>query len=102
MELANVCGRYCICTRTHLANVQTIDTTRKTMDIEDDMHAILLDGVRSDFLDVRLLVSRMVLRTWNLDPRCVGGRDAKKVHSARGKLINVIASDIRCIALLKD
>ena len=102
MELANVYGKHCVCGRVYLANVQTIDTTWKTMDIEDNMHAILLNGVRSDFLDVRLLVPRMVLRTWNLDPRCVGGRNAKKVHSARGKLINVIASDVRRIALLKD
>ena len=72
------------------------------MNIENDMHAILLDSVRSDFLDVRLLVARVVLRTWNLDPSCICGRNAKKIHSARGKLINIIASDIRRIAFLKN
>lgn len=61
---------------TYLANVQAIDSTGKGVKVQNDVHAIPLDGVVCDLLKIPGLVARVVSGSWELDPRGVRSWDA--------------------------
>lgn len=71
------------------------------MEVQDDVHTVLLDRVVCDLLEVLLLVARVVSGAWNLDPSCVRSRDANEIHTTRRELVNIFGGDICRVALLK-
>lgn len=86
----------------YFAYVEAVDTTGQGMQVQHDVHAVLLDGVVCDSLEVLLLVARVVPSPRDLEPCCICGGDTNEVHAARCQLVDVFGGDICCVALLED
>ena len=86
----------------YLANIKAVNTAREGMQIQNDVHAILLNSVICNLLEVLLLVARVVSSSWYLDPCCIRGRNTDKIHSTRCKFIYVLCRYVPSVTLLKD
>ncbi|KAH0194784.1 glycoside hydrolase, partial [Aureobasidium melanogenum] len=71
-----------------LTDIEVVDTTRERVETDNDVHAVSVDGVVGDSLEVLLLVTVVESRSGNLNPRLISSWDSEGVHSNRGKLIN--------------
>lgn len=71
------------------------------MQVENDVHAILLDRVVCDLLEVLLLVARVVSSPRYLDPSCIRSWNTDEIHTTRRKLVDVLDGDVRRIAFLE-
>lgn len=85
-----------------LTDVEVVDTTRERVKTDDDVHTVSLDGVVGDGLEVLLLVTVVELRSGNLDPCCVSGRDSESVHTDRSELVNGRGVEERCVTGFKS
>lgn len=85
-----------------LPNVKAVDTTRKRVQANDDVHVVFGYSIVGDGLQVSLLVTAIELRPRNLDPGGVGRRDAKSVDTNRSELIDSTGVQERGVASLKD
>jgi hypothetical protein len=84
-----------------LTNGQSVDTARKRVKANDDVHVVLVDGVVSECSKVRLLVSRVKHASGDLGPSGISGRNSQSVDTLGSHLINVGKGEEGCIALLK-
>lgn len=87
---------------TYLTYIEAIDTAWERVQVQDDVHTILLDCVFCDLLEIFLLIARMVPSARNLDPSCIRSWNTNKVHAARRKLVDILSGNICCIALLEN
>lgn len=71
------------------------------MQADDNVHAIFIDSIGRDCLQIVDLVSRVELRAWNFDPGCIVSRDPKGAESCLGQLVNSLCSDERRVSLLE-
>lgn len=71
-----------------LTNVEVVDTTGERVKADNDVHAVGVDGVVGDGLEVLLLVTVVKSGARNLDPCGVSCRDTESVDTNRGELIN--------------
>lgn len=66
------------------ADVETVDTAGQAVETDDDVHAVLVDGVVGDLAEPGLLVTGVELGAGDLDPGGVGGWDAESVDTDGG------------------
>lgn len=70
-------------------NVEVVDTSGQGVQTDDDdVHAVLVDGIVGDGLKVLLLLAGVESRAGNLDPCSVGSGNAKGVDTDSSYLID--------------
>lgn len=71
-----------------LTDVEVVDTTRERVKANNNVHAIGVDGVVGDGLEVLLLVTVVESRSGDLNPCRISCWDSEGVHADGGKLVN--------------
>lgn len=85
-----------------LTDFEAVKTAGETVEVDDNVHVVLADGVVGDGAEVFLLVAVVELRTGNLDPGGVGHRDTQDVDAGLGKSVNERLVNPSRVALLED
>ena len=72
------------------------------MDVEDDVHIVLCNGVCGDGFEEGFLVAAVVVGAGDLDPGGVGGGDAEDSDVGGGEFVNVGRGDEGCVAAFEN
>jgi len=83
--------------------VETVLTARKTVQVDDDVHVVLADGVLGNLLHGQLLATSVVVVT------CDGGHigpvtdgNAESVDTVGGEVVDVLGGDVGVVTVLKQ
>lgn len=84
------------------SNGQTIESSRERMDIDDDVHPVVRDGIVRNVLQVSRLVTRVQLRAGKVDPRRIVSRNTQESHPTLSQMVDILGGDEGGIAMLEN
>jgi hypothetical protein len=83
--------------------VETVLTARKTVQVNEDVHVVLTDGILSNLLHCQLLTTGVVVVTSNgRHVRPVTDRDTESVDAICGKVVDILGGNVGLIAVLEQ
>lgn len=84
------------------SNGQTIESSREGMNVDNDMHPVVRDGIVRNILQVSRLVTRVQLRTGKVNPRRIVGGNTQDSHPTFRQMVNILGGDEGGIAMLEN
>lgn len=85
-----------------LADVEAVDAAGQRVQVDDDVHAVRLDGVGGDGAQELLLGAAVVLGPGHVDPGGVGGGHAQDVDAHAGQRVDGASVEEGGVAGLED
>jgi len=83
-------------------NVEVVSTTGERVETDNNVHAVVLDGMVGDELEPVLLVAVVLLGARNLDPSAVSGGNSESVDTDGSELVNGRCVQERLVTCLHD